>query len=109
MAWLYQRKQDGGTWWIGTRINGKQILKSTGEHDKKKAQEKLRTLELMEAASRAGKLNREFFEALTGDHIEAVNLFTSLDAWVKETTNPNTKSAYSNFAKQLKAVMPHDP
>src|ERR1041385_3593698 len=109
MAWIYQRKKDGGIWWIGTRANGKQILKSTGEHDKAKAQAKLVTLEVMEAAQRAGRLNREFFEALTGAHIEALALFGALDTWVKETTNPHTKSNYLNFAEQFKEALRHNP
>jgi integrase len=109
MAWIYKRKQDGGTWWIGTRANGKQILKSTGTHNEQEARAKLATLEAMESAQRAGKLNRELFEALTGAHIEAVDLFSSLDTWLNETANPNTKRNYETFACQLKEAMPHNP
>jgi integrase len=106
MAWIYKR---GGLWWIGTRANGRLIQKSTGEADEKKAKAQLATLESMEAAQRAGKLNRDFFEALTGAHIEAVKLFGALDTWLKETTNPNTAKTYGMLAAALKAGMPHDP
>jgi hypothetical protein len=65
MAWLYRRK-GCGLWWMGTRSNGHQILKSTGERDLKKAKAKVAALEAMEAAQQAGQLTRELFEALTG-------------------------------------------
>ena len=64
MAWIY-RRANSGFWWIGTRANGRLISKSTGETKEAKAKEQLATLEAMEAAQRAGRLNRDFFEALT--------------------------------------------
>ena len=106
MAWKYKR---GGVWWIGTRANGTLICKSTGERDEEAAAKKLASLESMEAAHRAGKLNRELFDALTGAHIEAVRLFESLDTWLAETTNPHTRGNYKAFADQFKAAMPHNP
>ena len=106
MAWKYKR---GEVWWIGTRANGRLISKSTGERDKAKAEKQLAALESMEDAQRAGKLNRELFEALTGAHIEAVRLFDALDTWLKETKNPNTLRNYEVLAKGLKAAMPHNP
>jgi integrase len=63
----------------------------------------------MEAAQRAGKLNRDFFEALTGAHVEAVALFDCLDTWLKETTNENTKRNYGTFAERFKQGLPHNP
>lgn len=108
MAWLFKRP-DSGLWWIGTRANGRQIRQSTGETDETKARAKLATLEAMEAVARAGALNRQFFEALTGAHIETANLFKSLDTWVTETTNPHTKANYQLFAKRFKEALPHDP
>lgn len=106
MAWKYKR---GEVWWIGTRANGRLIAKSTGEQDEGKAQEQLASLESMEAAQRAGRLNRELFEALTGAHLEVLRLFESLDTWLVETTNPNTRNNYGSFAKQFKEAMPHNP
>ena len=106
MAWKYKR---GEVWWIGTRANGRLISKSTGERDEAKAEKQLAALESMEDAQRAGKLNRELFEALTGAHIEAVRLFDALDTWLKETKNPNTLRNYEVLAKGLKAAMPHNP
>src|ERR1035437_4827550 len=104
MAWKYKR---GEVWWIGTRANGRLIAKSTGERDESKAQEKLSSLEAMEAAQQAGKLNRELFEALTGAHLEVVRLFESINTWLAETTNLNTRRNYNSFAQQFKAALPH--
>lgn len=106
MAWKYKR---GEVWWIGTRANGRLIAKSTGERDESKAQEKLSSLESMEAAQQAGRLNRELFEALTGAHLEVLRLFESIDTWLAETTNPNTRNNYGSFAKGLKEALPHNP
>jgi len=63
----------------------------------------------MEAAQRAGRLNRDFFEALTGAHIEVKSLFDCLDTWLAETANPRTRRNYKNIADQLKEAMPHNP
>jgi integrase len=106
MAFKYQR---GGVWWIGTRRNGKLIRHSTGESDKAKADKKLAALQAMEAAQRAGKLDRQLFEALTGTHIEAVELFASLDTWISEIRSENTRANYKTFAAQFKAALPHNP
>jgi integrase len=106
MAWKYKR---GEVWWIGTRANGRIIAKSTGERDEAKAQAQLSSLETMEAAQKAGRLNRELFEALTGAHLEVLRLFESIDTWLVETTNPNTKRNYTSFAKQFREAMPHNP
>jgi integrase len=108
MAWIY-RRNNSGFWWIGTRANGRLICKSTGETKESKAKEQLATLEAMEAAQRAGRLNREFFEALTGAHIEVKSLFDCLDTWLAETANPNTRRNYDGFAKQFKEALPHNP
>jgi len=106
MAWKYKR---GGVWWIGTRANGKLIQHSTGETDKAKAEKKLATLELMERAQRASKLDRQFFEALTGSQIEVMAVFGALDTWIAEMRSPNTRANYKTFAAQFKAAMPHNP
>jgi integrase len=108
MAWIYQRR-DSGLWWIGTRVNGVLVQKSTGERSAAKARQKLAALEAMEAAQRAGQLNRELFEALTGARVETVSLSVALDTWLKEATNPNTFRNYSVFAKQLRRAIPGDP
>ncbi|MCX6921979.1 MAG: hypothetical protein NT154_01980 [Verrucomicrobia bacterium] len=108
MAWIY-RRDNSGFWWIGTRANGRLICKSTGETKESKAKEQLATLEAMEAAQRAGRLNRDFFEALTGAHIEVKSLFDCLDTWIKETTNWNTRRNYEILAEQLKEAFPHNP
>lgn len=108
MAWIY-RRANSGFWWIGTRANGRLISKSTGETKEAKAKQQLASLESMEAAQRAGRLNRDFFEALTGAHIEVNSLFDCLDTWLAETTNLNTRRNYASFTKQLKEALPHNP
>jgi integrase len=63
----------------------------------------------MEAAQRAGQLNRELFEALTSARVETANLFDCLDTWLKETTNHNTRRNYGWVAAKLRKAMPHNP
>lgn len=85
------------------------IQRSTGEKDKAKAQEMLDDFKEMEERARRKKLNREFFEVLSGERIEAVRLFASLDQWVKEATNPQTNATHKTFATAFKEALPHDP
>jgi len=106
MAWLYQRN---GIYWLGTRSNGVQILKSTGTRDKTEAEKKLAVIEAMEAARRADRLNRDFFESLTQTRVEVVRLHGALDSWLAKTTNPHTRRNYSCAADALKKHMPDNP
>lgn len=81
MAWLYQRTTDGtNLWWIGYRVNGKQIRRSTGTDDREAAERQLAKLESIAKAHAAGSLTQEFVRHLT--RVESSG--DSLDAYRKQ-------------------------
>jgi integrase len=103
MAWLYQRP-DSGRWWIGYRHNGVQVLKSTGQEDKKKAEIELAKVQAMLAANRAGTLTLEVFQAITGRTLPTMTLKAALADWMKEanaTTAKNTIRMYEAISTGL--------
>ena len=65
MAWLYKQK-DSENWWIGYRVNGKQVLKSTETSDRKQAEQQLAKIEMTFRAHRAGILTDDLYRQLTG-------------------------------------------
>jgi integrase len=103
MAWLYQRP-DSGRWWIGYRQNGMQVLKSTGQEDKKKAEIELAKIEAMLAAHRAGNLTLEVFHAITGRALPTMTLKAALAEWAREaagTTAERTQQLYTGLSDSL--------
>jgi integrase len=82
MAWLF--KQTGSeNWWIGCRVNGKQIRKSTKTSDREAAQRQLEKLESISHAHAANALTQEFVRHLT--RVESTG--DSLDAYRKQWLN----------------------
>lgn len=65
MAWIYQRG-DSDNWWLGYRVNGKQVLRSTETSDRKQAEKELAKIEMATRANRAGLLTDELIRQLTG-------------------------------------------
>ena len=103
MAWLYQRP-DSGRWWIGYRHNGVQVLKSTGQNDKRAAEVELAKVETMLAAQRAGALTAELYIAISGRTLSAATLKAALEQWIEETAasaNGNTLKIYQALADAL--------
>jgi integrase len=101
MAWLY--KQAGSdNWWIGQRVNGRQIRKSTGTSDKTEAQKKLAAIEAMERAAAAGCLTEEFFRALTGAQAQKP---LAIKAAVKEWHEAHALSRATKTAERYKDVL----
>jgi integrase len=82
MAWLYQRN-GSNKWWIGYRVNGHQILRSTKTSDRKTAERQLAKLESIAQAQAAGSLTQEFVRHLT--RVESSG--DSLDAYRKQWLN----------------------
>ena len=75
MAWLYKQKESD-LWWIGYRVNGKQIRRSTGTDDREVAERQLAKLESIAQAHAASALTQEFVRHLTrvessGDTLDA--------------------------------------
>jgi hypothetical protein len=63
MAWLYKRP-DSDKFWIGYRVNGRQVLRSTKTTDEAEAKRQLASLQQLKLAHSAGNLTQEFYEAL---------------------------------------------
>ena len=79
MAWLFKRNK---TWWLGFRVRGKLIRRSTGCSDKTKAQEILKSIELMEQARKAGALTEEYFSLVTGRKEKRIAAAEFLQSWL---------------------------
>jgi len=105
MAWLQKR---GDIWWVGYRINGKQVRRSTGESDKAKAEAELAKVELMFGAHAAMSLTEELYQNLTGAKKSKLTLVAELDDWLKESqhqTEANTWGRYKNIADEFKSFL----
>lgn len=80
MAWIY--KQGGSeNWWIGQRINGRQILKSTGSSDRDIAQKQLEAIRALECAAKAGRLTEAVYHALTGAQVKVETIKAAVKQW----------------------------
>ncbi len=103
MPWLYKRK-DSDCWWIGYRMNGRQILSSTGQTEKAEAEKELSRVNAMISAQKANVLSQELFEQLTGKALPTMTLKAALADWlneVKGSTKPATLTRYSATAAAL--------
>jgi integrase len=103
MAWIYERP---GTehFWIGYRINGKQVLRSTGTSDRKEADKELAKIEMAARASRAGLLTDELIKQLTGKTGQTeFTLHAMLQQWLAEckSLSPATLERYKTVMDQL--------
>jgi hypothetical protein len=95
MAWLY--KQDGSdNWWIGYRVNGKQVRRSTKTSDRKAAERQLAKLESVAQAHAAGALTQEFIRHLTGIEAASDTLHALRGQWLNECRDlsPRTVERY---------------
>ena len=104
MPWLYQRK-GSNNWWLGYRINGKQVLESTGETDEAKAQKILDRMEAAAAAHRAGALTEDYIRTLTGrTEVEKdATLKATFAQWLTECKDlsPVTLKRYRNVTTEF--------
>ena len=107
MAWLY-KQPESENWWIGQRINGRQVRKSTGTSDETEAKRLLEEIKSMESASRAGKLTEAFYRELTGQQLAAVTLKAAISRWHdanKSSTAKSTASRYEDVTEQFSDYM----
>lgn len=105
MAWLYQRAECK-RWWIGYRVNGKQVLKSTRTRDKSEAEKQLAKLNLLMGAQESGVLSLDLYQTITGKVLPLAPLKTALDDWLREArgaTSPRTAEKYAALAKDMEA------
>jgi integrase len=102
MAWLYQRP-DSKKWWIGYRVNGKQILRSTKTSDRKEAERQLAKLESVAQAHAAGSLTQEFIRHLTGVESSGDTLHALREQWLNECRDlsPETTKKYKGVLKDF--------
>lgn len=110
MAWLYKRP-DSKFWWIGWRVNGKQVLKSTGTDDRAQAEGQIEELKALRLWKQQGKLTKGFIESLTETGIRPRSLHAEFGEWLAEaegSTAPATLRRYkeisSSFLKELSAT-----
>jgi integrase len=81
MAWKYTR---GGVWWIGYRLNGKQILRSTGSVKEADADREISKLNSLYHAHKAGSLTEEFFRLLTNQQFSSEALRPYVQQWLRD-------------------------
>ena len=108
MAWLYKQKGKSQNWWLGYRVNGKQVLRSTGTSDDLQAQRELNKVESLFTHHRDGSLTEELYRALTGKGLPSVTLAAELDAWLdqcRQNTAPSTFSRYQSVAKEFREFL----
>lgn len=112
MPWLYQRKGTDN-WWLGYRVNGKQVLESTGTSDKEKAEKILARMESAAQATRAGTLTEEYIRTLTGKTAveQDAPLRATFKQWLDEcktglsrVTVERYENVTSDFEKYVKAT-----
>jgi integrase len=83
MAWLYQRP-DSKKWWIGYRVNGRQVLRSTKTSDRADAERELAKLDAITQANKAGSLTEEFVALLTRKESSGQSLRSAVKQWLNE-------------------------
>ena len=112
MPWLYQRKGTDN-WWLGYRVNGKQVLESTGTSDKAKAEKIMAKMESAAQAVRAGTLTEEYIRTLTGKTAveQDATLRATFKQWLDECktelsreTVERYENVTSDFEKYVKAT-----
>ncbi len=91
MAWLYKQK-GSDNWWVGYRVNGKQILRSTKTSDRKAAQRQLEKLESISHAHAAGALTQEFVRHLTRVESSGDTLLAFKRQWLNECRDLSIKT-----------------
>jgi integrase len=99
MAWLY-RRTGSEYWWIGYRIGGKQVLRSTKSSDRKKAEQEVAKLNAVDQAHKAGSLTDEFVALLTRKESSRDSLRAYVRQWLAEC-----KDLSGQTLKRYRAVM----
>lgn len=105
MAWLQKR---GDMWWIGYRLNGEQFRHSTGHTKRADAEKELEKHATLEAARKAGALNQEFFQLVTGKKLERLSLDDFLKQWLEESEKEvaeRTKLKYRQVVREFGEIV----
>ena len=105
MSWLYRQK-GSANWWVGYRVGGKQVLRSTGTADRALAEREMTRLNTLFQHNVTGTLTEELYAALTGRAVSAIPLKRGLDEWIAEcraSTSPGTVERYELVAREFAA------
>lgn len=102
MAWLYQRP-NSANWWMGFRKNGRQFLLTTKTSDRKQAEAKLRTYELLEQAEADGRLNDAFIAAITGKAQPSTTLHQAMRDFLGEAKGSTAEKTFERYKAILEA------
>jgi integrase len=109
MAWLYKRS-GSENWWIGYRLNGRQILRSTKTGDRAAAERELAKLDAVAQAHRTGTLTEEFIALITRKESSGVSLRAAIRQWLAECkdlskrTLPGYRGVTEEFCRYLNAT-----
>lgn len=111
MAWLFRFK-NSKRWWIGYRVAGKLIQRSTRTADRKEAERQLAAVSALHSSAKAGLPIDELYAALKGNPAAArVTLQAEVDSWIAEcqsATSPTTADAYRTVAKSFLTFLKDD-
>lgn len=102
MAWLFKFK-GSDNWFIGYRLHGKQVSRTTRTSDKKEAARQLKNVEVMLGAHAGGDAVDDLYRALKSQGTARQwTLKAEVDDWLTEaagTTAPGTTARYRSVAK----------
>jgi integrase len=101
MAWLYKQTASDN-WFIGQRVNGRMVRKTTGTSDRSQAEKQLARVEAMEQAVKADQLTEDFYKALTGSQIKAVGIRSAVEQWRKAKALSLAKKTAERYEDVLK-------
>ncbi len=104
MPWLFKYR-NSSVWWIGYRMNGRQILQSTGQRDRDDAQRELQRVNSMIAAHKAKALSQDLFENLTGKKFPKITIKYALEDWLNEATGANKPATVMKYRATGAALM----
>ena len=106
MAWLFKQKESD-KWWIGYRVNGKQIRRSTKTTDHEAAQRQLEKMESIAHAHAAKSLTQEFVNHLTRVESSGDTLHAYRDQWLNECRelSPETIKKYRGVLNDFYAFV----
>lgn len=102
MPWLYKQK-GSDNWWIGYRVNGKQVLRTTKTNNREEAERQLLKLDAAAAAHAAGTLTREYIELLTKQESNSDTLDAYRKKWLVDCRDlsPMTQKKYVGVMKDF--------
>lgn len=104
MAWLFKFR-GSKNWFVGYRLHGRRVSKTTGTSDKEEAKRQLRKVEILLAAHSDGDAVDDLYQRLKSPATSRQwTLKAEVDGWLAEaskTTAPTTAARYRTVAEGL--------